>query len=270
MTGIFFDIDDTLYSRKDLLIRSARETCARISGAGEELDGETFLKVFYIKSDENFALVESGAITAPESNIWRLEETFKAMGLPCPEGSGRYFAERYSYLQNHITLSPTLEQMMKELRKRSATVPSPETGSAPRFISRGTGCTAATPSLRLGVLTNGESAHQWKKYDMLGLERFIPGKYVIVSGDVGISKPEAGIFRAAEKVMGLQPRDLWLAGDSLKHDIEGAAKAGWHTVWFDRSGKDPAKATAGQSSVKADIRVTDEEGLAEALLSLGP
>ncbi len=260
MTGILFDIDDTLYSRKDLLVRSAEETYARTSGVGKELDGETFLEIFYRKSDENFALVESGAITALESNIWRLEETFRAMDLPCPEGAGRFFAERYSYLQDHITLSPVLERMMEKLKSRSAY------GSMD--ISPDAGCDSGRPLLRLGVLTNGESAHQWKKYDMLGLERYIPEKYVIVSGDVGISKPETGIFRAAEEVMGLPPENLYLAGDSLKHDIEGAAKAGWHTVWFDRSRKGSPEASADQSAWKADFRVTDEEELAAVLLSL--
>ena len=92
MTGICFDIDDTLYSRGALLIQAAEETLRRTDGfiMSDEtsFSGEVFLKIFYEKSDENFALVESGAITARESNIWRLQQTFLTMGLPTESWQG--------------------------------------------------------------------------------------------------------------------------------------------------------------------------------------
>lgn len=257
MTGIFFDIDDTLYSRRALLIQAAEETYVHAAGPSiiadrDTFPGETFLKIFYIKSDENFSLVESGAITAEESNVWRLEQTFLAMGLPCPPGTGSFFARRYTYLQNHITLSPVLEDMFTELAAYAGTCTVPADSNA------GTG---PVPALRLGVLTNGPSDHQWNKYRMLGLERYIPEKYVVVSADAGFSKPEKEIFRAAEKVIGLPPERLWLVGDSKKHDIEGAKSAGWHTVWLDRS-------IGGSSSASADITVRSEKEMADALMSI--
>ena len=76
MTAIFFDIDDTLYSRRDLLLKAAVETASV-----EKLAEERFMKVFYEKSDLNFPLVENGTITAFESNIWRYEETLKELGI---------------------------------------------------------------------------------------------------------------------------------------------------------------------------------------------
>lgn len=243
MTGIFFDVDDTLYSRKDLLVRAAREA-ARHAAPGLPLDGEAFLRIFYIKSDLNFSLVESGAITAWQSNVWRLEQTFLEMGLPCPEGCGETFADTYTYLQNHISLSPALETMFLSLVKSPA-------------------------QPYLGILTNGESGHQWNKVDQLGLLRFLPRDHVIVSGDIGISKPEEGIFRAAEaavrKAVGpdiaLAPSDFWLVGDSLKHDILGAGAVGWKTLWINRS---QSICTAGQ----ADLTVRTEEEMAQALIGL--
>lgn len=232
MTGIFFDIDDTLYSRRDLLILAASETYRDMAGGG--LPGETFLEAFYGLSDANFALVESGAITAWESNVWRFEKALLQMGLPCPTGAGDAFAERYTFLQNHITLSPLLERTFSDLSRE------------------GSG------RLCLGVITNGPSAHQRRKFDMLGLERYIPRKYLVVSGEAGFSKPDEGIFRAAEKAMELPPEHLWIVGDSLRHDIEGARSAGWHTIWFDRS-------RDGHSRGAADITVHSEEELSGAL-----
>ena len=47
----------------------------------------------------------------------------------------------------------------------------------------------------------------------------------------------AQIFRMMEERLGLNPSDIWMIGDSYKHDIEGAMNAGWHTVWIDRRGR---------------------------------
>ena len=221
MTGICFDIDDTLYSRGALLIQAAEETLRRTDGfiMSDEtsFSGEVFLKIFYEKSDENFALVESGAITARESNIWRLQQTFLTMGL-----------------------SPIMRKLLEDLARCAG---------------------KTTGQLRLGIVTNGASGHQWKKYRQLGLERYIPKAYVTVSGDVGMSKPDPGIFHAAENAIGLPPRDLWLVGDSLKHDIEGAQAAGWHTIWMNRN-------AGSLQCADADITVRSEAELAAALRRL--
>lgn len=186
---------------------------------------------------------------------------FSGDGPAVPGRDRRRFADRYTYLQNHITLSPVMEDMLKELHFRQIPV---------------------------GILTNGESDHQWKKVRMLGLRRWIPESYVIVSGDLGVSKPDEAIFRAAEHAMGLDPQDLWMVGDSLKHDILGAGAAGWHTLWLDRRGTGSkaesrsskireaasrsskareAESRDGFAAGRADIRVETEEALAEAVVS---
>lgn len=250
MAGIFFDIDDTLYGRQDLLLKAAAETLAWAAGERPEertgadlvLDRKEFVRIFYLKSDENFNLVESGRITARESNVWRLQQTFQTMGLPCPEGAGDVFADRYTYLQDHISLPPVLFSMMEKLQD----------GHVP-----------------VGILTNGASDHQWKKVRMLGLDRWIPDRYVIVSGDAGVSKPDPEIFRAAEKAMGQRPQDLWLAGDSLRHDILGARKAGWHALWLDRRHAGSQEHSDGKNVEEAADRTADsEENLAKAVLNL--
>lgn len=210
MIAFWFDIDDTLYSRRDLLLEAARE----VTPPGEVLGEERFMHVFMSKSDENFPDVQSGRISAWESNVWRLEETFRELGISFPSGAGETFANRYTYLQEHITLSPVLTRMMEEL-----------TGA----------------HIFLGVLTNGPSDHQWNKYRALGLSRWIPEEHVVVSGDVGASKPDPAIFRAAEEKTGNAAYFVqWMIGDSVSHDIAGAKQAGWHTIWMNRGVSDDA------------------------------
>ena len=230
MTAIFFDIDDTLYSRRDLLLKAAVETASV-----EKLAEERFMKVFYEKSDLNFPLVENGTITAFESNIWRYEETLKELGIPYSTGDGKKFAERYTYLQEHIRLSGKMISMFDELKKIKGFVP----------------C----------ILSNGESEHQWKKFNELGLSRWIDRRHVTISGDYAISKPDKRIFDIAANNVDPLCNEIWIAGDSYKHDIEGAKNALWNTLWFNR----------GLKSVyapAADITVSDEESFCSACIEI--
>ena len=76
MTGIVFDIDDTLYGRQDLFVKAA-ENVLGISVS----DPREFVRVFYAKSDLNTAELEAGLITTRECNGWRFEETYKELGI---------------------------------------------------------------------------------------------------------------------------------------------------------------------------------------------
>ena len=117
---------------------------------------------------------------------------------------------------------------------------------------------ASREDILLGVLTAGESAHQWNKVDMLGLCTWIPRANIIVAGDVGVSKPDVKIFRLMEERLGLQASDMWMIGDSYKHDIKGALDAGWHAMWLNRRG---VKA----DGASPDIEVRDDGELVAAL-----
>lgn len=57
---------------------------------------------------------------------------------------------------------------------------------------------------------------------------------VLVSGEVGIGKPEAGIFRLALERLGVAPTETVFVGDDLARDIVGAQRAGLRAVWLNR------------------------------------
>ena len=59
---------------------------------------------------------------------------------------------------------------------------------------------------------------------MLGLARWIPEDLMIISGEVGSTKPDPGIFHTAQQRLSLPPQNLWMVGDSYTGDIEGAGK----------------------------------------------
>lgn len=83
----------------------------------------------------------------------------------------------------------------------------------------------------VAVLTNGWSPLQQRKLALLGFEG-----PTIVSGDIGVQKPDVAAFDILVSALGT-PRDgCWYVGDDPKSDIEGALDAGLQAVWLDDEG----------------------------------
>lgn len=91
-----------------------------------------------------------------------------------------------------------------------------------------------TGRIKLGLITNGLPTAQNDKLMLAGLH----GRFgtVAVSGAVGVGKPDPELFRAALRVLGVQPKDAVVVGDRLERDIEGARRAGIRSVWLNRYG----------------------------------
>ena len=83
---------------------------------------------------------------------------------------------------------------------------------------------------KLGVVTNGP-ATQWKKIEAANLLPYFDG--FCVSGEVGIRKPDIGIFIEAAERCGAE-LDGWMVGDSADADIVGGHEAGLQTIWLPR------------------------------------
>ena len=84
----------------------------------------------------------------------------------------------------------------------------------------------------LGLVTNGASCLQREKLEASGLRRFFD--VVVVSGEVGVGKPEAAIFRHALARLDAPAEATAMVGDSLARDIDGAVAAGLSAIWINR------------------------------------
>jgi putative hydrolase of the HAD superfamily len=103
------------------------------------------------------------------------------------------------------------------------------------------------------IVTNGASCLQREKLAASGLgPRF---DAVVVSGDLGVRKPDASVFRHALGLVGADHGVM--IGDSLASDIDGALGAGLDAVWINRFGDGP-----GRDGVP---EIADLSGLADAL-----
>ena len=73
--------------------------------------------------------------------------------------------------------------------------------------------------------------------DKLGLPAYLPT--IVVSGVVGVSKPNPEIFRIALRRAGSKPEEAVHVGDLYEADVVGARNAGMEGVLIDRSGDPP-------------------------------
>jgi len=88
---------------------------------------------------------------------------------------------------------------------------------------------------KLVLLTNGSPSLQWTK---LELTPELPPyfEYIIISGDVGVGKPDEQMFKKALNLLELQSNDVIMVGDNLMTDIKGANGVGIRSVWINHHG----------------------------------
>ena len=92
----------------------------------------------------------------------------------------------------------------------------------------------AEAGYKVGLISNSHRclASFQQHFDLDGL---IAG--AVSSSEHGYLKPHPSIFEAALKLVGVRPQDAVMVGDSLKHDIEGARRAGMRGVLVRRAGQ---------------------------------
>jgi putative hydrolase of the HAD superfamily len=89
----------------------------------------------------------------------------------------------------------------------------------------------------LGLISNAPPDTA-RVVDVLGLRRYLGS--VVISGDVGYSKPHPEIFRIALREAGVNPVDAIHVGDFYEADIIGARNAGIKGLLIDREGSPSA------------------------------
>lgn len=98
--------------------------------------------------------------------------------------------------------------------------------------------TALRLAHRLALVTNGSPDLQRAKLAGAGLAPFFDA--VVVSGEIGIGKPDARPFALALAALGVAPGRAVMVGDSSDRDVVGARAAGIRAILLDRAGRIPA------------------------------
>lgn len=84
----------------------------------------------------------------------------------------------------------------------------------------------------LGILSNGFKGVQQQKLKSGGINQYFD--LMVLSEDVGITKPLPGIFEYAAKARNAEPKNILMIGDNYDADICGAHNMGWKTIFFNR------------------------------------
>ena len=104
---------------------------------------------------------------------------------------------------------------------------------------------------RLALVTNGAPDLQREKIRGAKLAPYFDA--TVVSGEVGVGKPDPRVFTLALDQLSVPPETAVMVGDSLSRDVVGAQQVGLRAVWVNRSGADPGDDARPDAQV-ADLR----------------
>ncbi|WP_018111199.1 HAD family hydrolase [Thermus igniterrae] len=127
-----------------------------------------------------------------------------------PVGEARALAEAFFRERRRYPLFPEVPEFLEALRARGA---------------------------HLVLLTNGVPDLQREKLFGAGLGGAFD--LTLVSGEVGLGKPDPRLFRMALCAFGVAPEEAVMVGDNPERDVQGALLAGLKAVWVDRGHRAP-------------------------------
>lgn len=84
--------------------------------------------------------------------------------------------------------------------------------------------------IKVAIITNGSTQRQKAKIINTNLNSCFD--IVIISEEVGFSKPDKRIFELALNKLNVQPEDALFVGDDIEKDIDGCQNADIKGIWF--------------------------------------
>ncbi|MGH7921319.1 MAG: HAD family hydrolase, partial [Candidatus Dormibacteraceae bacterium] len=224
--AIVFDLDDTLIVEEAVAQRSLRAAAALLPGLDPDLVRETVLR--------------------HARRLWRAgphHPICQAIGVSSWEGLWSSFSGGHPDLDGLRGWSPTYapevwQAALAELGIDEG-VPARRLDEAYRRAQWDghTAIEGAQPLVRdlrragigIGLLTNGLADIQRRKLEHAGLTGCFDA--IVVSGEVGVGKPDRAVFELVRADLGVDPSSLLMVGDSWSRDVRGALAAGWSAVW---------------------------------------
>lgn len=195
--AVLFDLDDTLYSRKD---------------GAERTFPEMFRRYLYPSASES-EIAERVAfmMTKVQRDSMICEEAFDALlekfPSEIPYDRQKCVDHYYRYLPEMAVPFPETHEVLKELKEKG---------------------------LLLCMVTNvaeDRCESQWRKIRGMDLEKYFDA--ILLSGELGIHKPDKRIFLYAAEKLGVLPEECLFVGDAPNTDVSGALEAGMEALWID-------------------------------------
>lgn len=235
---VVFDLDDTLHMRAAPFAETVKELY-------DITDAEQVKKMFVdfrAIGVEYFHQWDAGTITEQEMYIRRTIDTFASYGYTLSREESAVFHKTYEKYLQRIRPAEGIKEALQA---------------------------AVDAGVMLGILTNGSPVRQRGKIRALGLTQWIPEEHIAVSLELGVHKPDPEVFNLYKKKIcetEAIPETCrwWYVGDLYEHDIEPAAKAGWHTIWMVHDEEDKTV----ERDLEPDQIVRNGKELEEVLVKL--
>lgn len=168
-----------------------------------------------------------GEITLPEQRRSRVRDAFDRSGMT-DAAADRIVSEFIAGYEASWRLFPDVLRVLDELK-----------------------------SIPLGIVTNGNADQQRTKLRRTGiLDRFA---IVVVSEDIGYSKPSPQIFHHACGQLGREPTECIFVGDDWEKDVEGALSGGLRPIWMDRFGARVERITTSLPSIGSLLEIVERD-----------
>ncbi|HEL1969545.1 TPA: HAD family hydrolase [Streptococcus suis] len=230
MKALIFDVDDTLYDQIQPFERALER---HIEVAREQI--EPLYLSFRRYADEVFEATAIGKMSLKDSHIYRMKHALADFGYQVSEATALAIQIDYDYFQGQIELSPVFPEIFSWCQAQG---------------------------IVMGIITNGPYRHQLRKIRTMGLVNWFELEHVLISGQVGITKPNPAIFQLMEERLGMSGEDICYLGDSFENDVVGAKAAHWKAIWFNHR-----KRIEPIAPYQADKVVTDWDELVEVIQS---
>lgn len=227
--AVLFDLDDTLFDRKAAQIMALELIVKRFPHIFGRFEKERVIEAF-LESDR---LLTSGFNAGASSEGIREERS-------------RIFLEILDIGEDIVDI--ITEIYIEEYPKLNAVMP-----GAFELVKELSG------RYRVGVITNGLPDAQYTKLESIGLRDLM--SCIVLSEEIGIRKPDPGIFHHAADLIQIPPADCLYVGNSYTHDIAGAKTAGMLACWLKSS---PSSSPGGE--YEADFVIGNLKDLIGILL----
>ncbi len=200
LRGVLFDLDDTLFDHQ----HGARAALQCVHAAHAPFLATPFEEFERAHAEQLEALhlqVLAGTIDIDAARIERFRRLFLQTGDAGEAAATAAALYRESYIGVRQAVAGAHE-LLAALRQR----------------------------VRIAVVSNNLLAEQQQKMAQCGLAPLVDA--LVVSEDVGFTKPDRRIFQVALDRLALAPHDVVMVGDSWPADVIGAKQAGIAAVWF--------------------------------------
>lgn len=201
--AVFFDLDDTLFDYRHAA-RAGLRAAARLDAALAQASFADLEATHLEYVEQLHPRVLRGELTYEQARAERFRRLLVLYGGD-PAAAHRAAECFAGHLRSEERLVPGAAELLARL---------------------------AAAGVRLGIISNNTRAEQIGKLERLGCLHWFAG--VTVSGDHGISKPDARLFGHALASLGAAADESVHVGDSWDKDVAGALGAGLRAVWFNR------------------------------------